>query len=78
MRFDDPTRLDRMDVDGHDFEASALGFHAEDRFILRAGTLVEAASSKSFGHALLSLHFRDGLPSPAARALAEVLRQFVT
>ena len=78
MRFDDPTLLDRMDVDGHDFEALALGFQAEDRFNRRAGTLVEVASSKSFGHALLSLHFRDGLPSPAARALAEVLRQFVT
>ena len=52
-------------------------FQAEPRFN-RAGTLVEVASSKSFGHALLSLHFRDGLPSPAARALAEALRQFVT
>ncbi|MEC7657696.1 MAG: hypothetical protein VX416_15250 [Pseudomonadota bacterium] len=78
MRFDDPTLLDRTDVDGHDFEASAFGFQAEDRFNRRAGTLVEVASSKSFGHALLSLHFRDGLPSPAVRALAEVLRQFVT
>ena len=44
---------------------------------LRAGTLVEVAPSKSFGHALLSLHFRDRLPSTAARALAEVLRQSV-
>ena len=77
IKFDDPTLLDRMDVDGHDFEGSALGFHAEDRFNLRAGTLVEVASSKSFGHALLSLHFRDRLPSPAARALAAALRQSV-
>jgi len=45
---------------------------------LRAGTLVEVAWSKLFGHALLSLHFRDHLPSAAARALAEALRQSVT
>ena len=44
-----------MDVDGHDFDFG-LTVYAEDSFNLRAGTLVDVASSKSFGHVLLSLH----------------------
>jgi len=42
---------------------------------LRSGELVEVAPAKSFGYALLSVHYRDRLPSLAVRAFAEALRE---